>query len=242
LTQLPAHFLFIRALPYPPRAVLNTAIWTAGIALECMLAIAVFLRRIARRYPAFAALMVFYPVRSVVLYLCEERVDGGVSDWLYGALSFAAILLEMLPAVEIGYRFLGETGGWRGWRMLIPASIPLAAGALAWVTARAISGRISADYVDVFFWFVMLGLFAAMVKSCHAPNLLRISGGFAAFSLMQLASLAGRTAAFVHRNAGRYLGWSYVPAIGYLAVVVFWLVALRREPGRVTAERHAISR
>jgi len=237
--QTPAHLFLIRTSPYRAQLALNRAIWAMGIALECILVFTLFFRRIARRFPFFTALMVFYPLRAAWLSAARGRMDGGLYDSIYNVLSFMEFLLQVFLAVEIGHRLIREGGAWTGWRRLVPVSIPVAAGGLAWIVAGAVAGKAPADRVEIFIWFLMIGLFAAAVKSSRTPNPIRIAGGFAAFSLLQLAALAGRVHAYLGRDAGQYLAWSYVPAIGYLAVVVFWLIALRREPSPMAAEKNA---
>ncbi len=111
--------------------------------------------------------------------------------------------------------------------------LPGAALLCTWLGLVLVHGRIFTDRLQLFAWFVLLGIFGAVLKGAKSANLIRISAGFAAFSLMQLLTVGGRTVAVAHRNAGEYIAWSYVPAAGYLAVVVFWLVSLRREPGRI---------
>jgi len=78
-------------------------------------------------------------------------------------------------------------------------------------------------------WFLMIAPFAVALKYARSVNPLRIAAGFAAFSLIQLAASFGRAHAFLKHDPGWYLGWLYAPGIGYLAVVIFWLAALRHE-------------
>ena len=76
----------------------------------------------------------------------------------------------------------------------------------------------------------MIAPFAVALKYARSVNPTRIAAGFAAFSLIQLAASFGRAHAFLKHDAGWYLGWSYAPGVGYLAVVIFWLISLRTEP------------
>jgi hypothetical protein len=68
------------------------------------------------------------------------------------------------------------------------------------------------------------------LQAARSRNLLCIVAGFAGFAAIQLAALASKAYAIKKHHAGAYIGWSYVPAIGYLAVVVFWLIGLKRQP------------
>jgi hypothetical protein len=107
-----------------------------------------------------------------------------------------------------------------------------AASVFAWGTLEFVPHRIFNDRLQLFAWFVLLALFGAVLKGSKSPNLTRISAGFALFSLMQFSALAGRSVAFLHRDEDQYLAWSYLPAAGYLAIVVFWLFALQKESER----------
>jgi hypothetical protein len=83
--------------------------------------------------------------------------------------------------------------------------------------------------VQVFVWFLMIAPFFVALKYARSVNPVRIAAGFAAFSLIQLAASFGRAHAFIKHDADWYLGWSYAPGVGYLAVVIFWLISLRQE-------------
>lgn len=229
--EMQAHGIALRLPAYGPRLAVNTSIWAVGVALECLLAFSVFFKRIARRFPAFATLLVFFPLRAALLFALHGRIDSELYDSIYRVLSVVEYPLQLFLAVEIGYRLMREAGGWTGWRRFVPAAILAVAGVLAWGAVTIVSGKTRADPVEVFVWFVMVGLFAAVVEGSRSRNLFRISAGFAAFSILQLLVLAGRTQAFLGRDAGLYSAWSYVPAVGYLAVVVYWLIVLRREYG-----------
>jgi len=89
--------------------------------------------------------------------------------------------------------------------------------------------RAPVDRVQVFVWLLMIAPFAVALKYARSLNPTRIASGFAAFSLIQLAATFGRAYAFLKDDAGWYLGWSYAPGVGYLAVVIFWLISLRQE-------------
>lgn len=231
--------LLQEAAVYFPRIAVNQAVWACGLILQCILAAILFSRRIAGHFPAFAALMVFYPLRAALLFVCQGRVAGDVYGSMYSLLSLAEFILQILVAGEIGLQWSrGARGGTRRYWLLV--GIAVSAGALAWGVAAFASGKMAVDRMEVFVWFLMAGLFALVFKTMREVNLVRIAAGFAAFSLFQIVALSGRLHAWAGQNTREYLAWSYIPAIGYLAVVVFWLVALRREVGVGTpAERMA---
>lgn len=227
----------------PSRLAINRALWATGLALQCALAVEVFRRGIARRFPCFTALICFYPLRAGLLFLLASRIDADVYNPLFSALAFTEILLQVAVAVELLWRVNRETDAQEasaketsvdrrksrrrvGLALLILLGV---AGSLTWLVLRFTPARAPADRVQVFLWFVMIALFAAALKYARSANPVRIAAGFAAFSLIQLAASFGRANAYFKHDAGWYLGWSYAPAVGYLAVVIFWLISLRNE-------------
>lgn len=238
---IPAHLSLAVWTFAPSRLFINRTLWTAGLLLQCALAVAVFRRGIARRFPCFAALLCFYPLRAALLFAIAGRVDPDVYNPLFSTLSFTATFLLAAVAVELVWRIAQEMSGAtarpirRGITILF--FLLCAAGLLTWLALRftpagAPINRLPLDRVQVFLWFVMIALFAVALKYAHSANPIRIAAGFAAFSLIQLATSFGRAHAYLRHNAHWYLGWSYAPAVGYIAVVCFWLCSLAKEPRR----------
>jgi hypothetical protein len=228
------HLALLDWLWAPSRLTINRTLWATGLALQCALAVAVFRRGIARRFPCFAALTCFYPLRAGLLFVLAGRVDADVYNPLYSALAFAEILLQVAIAVELIWRINREMGTEsrssteRRWVALLIFLV--LAGGLTWLVLRFTPARAPVDRVQVFVWFLMIAPFAVALKYARSVNPTRIAAGFAAFSLIQLAASFGRAHAFLKHDAGWYLGWSYAPGVGYLAVVIFWLISLRTEP------------
>jgi hypothetical protein len=239
----PAQLALFDRVWMPSRLAINRALWAMGLALQCALVVVVFRRRIARRFPCFTALICFYPLRAGLLFALASRVDADVYNPLFSALAFAEIFLQVAVAVELLWRVNRETDAREasaqetivgrpksarrgGLALLILLGV---AGSLTWLVLKFTPARAPVDRVQVFLWFVMIAVFVAALKNARSANPVRIAAGFAAFSLIQLAASFGRAHAFLKHNAGWYLGWSYAPAVGYLAVVTFWLISLRKE-------------
>jgi hypothetical protein len=232
----PTHLALFDWVTMPSRLAVNRALWATGLLLQCALAVAVFRRGIARRFPCFAALICFYPLRAGSLFLLASRVDADVYDPLFSALAFIEILLQAAVAIELMWRIRQGMGterrtstlvGWLGLLILLG----VAAG-LTWLVLKFTPVRAPVDRVQVFVWFSMIALFGVALKYARSANPVRIPAGFAAFSLIQLAASFGRANAYLKHDASWYLGWSYTPAVGYLAVVIFWLTFLRKEQRR----------
>jgi hypothetical protein len=217
----------------PSRLTINRTLWATGLALQCALAVTVFRRGIARRFPCFATLICFYPLRAGLLFVLAGRVDADVYNPLFSALAFVEILLQVAIAVELIWRINREMGAetpnsTQRRRVALLIFLGLAVG-LTWLVLRFTPARAPVDRVQVFVWFLMIAPFFVALKYARAVNLVRIAAGFAAFSLIQLAASFGRAHAFLKHDADWYLGWSYAPGVGYLAVVIFWLISLRQE-------------
>jgi hypothetical protein len=218
---------------HPSRLATNTEIWTFGFVLQWVLVYVVFRRGIARRFPAFGLLLVFQPVRAALLFGLSGLIRSSLASSLYGALSFTDVALQLMVVVELVLHLIRGMGGWTRFRALLCLLLLGAASVFTWITLVLVPNRISPGHLQLFAWFTLLVLFGAVPKGSMSPNLTRISAGFSVFSLMQFSALAGRTVAFLHRNAGQYVGWSYVPAVGYLGIVILWLIMLRKEPERI---------
>jgi len=218
---------------HPSRLTTNTTIWTFGFILQCVLVYVVFRRGIARRFPVFASLLVFYPVRAALLFGLSGHISSGGATLLYEVLSFADDALQLMVAVEVTLHLIRDMGGWTRFRALLCLLLLGAASVFTWITLVLVPNRISTDRLQLFAWFVLLALFGTVSKSSRSPNLMRISAGLSVFSLVQFSALAGRTIAFLSRNADQYAAWSYVPALSYLGIVIFWIITLRKESERI---------
>lgn len=217
----------------------NTAILALGFVLQCVLVYVVFRRGVARRFPIFASLLVFQPLRAALLFGLSGHIDKNLATSLYGLLSFIDLALQMVIAVELARHLISGMGGWTRSRALPCLVLLSAASVFTWITIAFVPNRVFNDRLQLFVWYVLLALFGAVLKASRSPNLTRISAGFSMFSLMQFSALAGRTLAFLHRDKGQYFAWFYVPAVGYLTIVVFWLVTLQKEsePIRIRSKR-----
>jgi hypothetical protein len=215
---------------------INTAIWILALLLQAALVGILFHRGIARRYPGFAVLIVFYPLRAILLFVLSGHAAPDASEVGSDVLAAAEILFEAWLLVDLTFRLTRAMGRWTARRALAGALIVISALAAVGATLMAAPGRLPIDRTQVFFWWAMLALLTAAILGPRLPprsaNLMRVCGGFAFFSLCQLLALAGRAHAFTERSRYGYVEWSYVPAAAYIAVVMYWLVFLGKEATR----------
>ncbi|MGA8107939.1 MAG: hypothetical protein WB974_00805 [Acidobacteriaceae bacterium] len=211
---------------------LNSAIWTLALALQIGLAALVLRRGIPRTFPAFTALILFYPLRASLLFVLPGRIPSDALEATSTVLAVLGLLLQAWLVVELVAHLMRGRGNGR--RALVPlALVPLAAAAFAlvatWLTLVAIPSRIEVDRTQILFWWIMLALAPPTMSRRLTSNLAPIAAGFAAFSLCQLVALAGRSHAWLARNRHAYVAWEYVPAVAWILVVACWMAWLKRE-------------
>src|SRR5581483_4336670 len=214
----------------PSRMMVNTTIFAVGLVLQCALVFAAFWKGVSRRFPFFTLLMLFYPLRASLLFALAGRVDTDAYNSVFNTLTLVEFPLQVFAAAELALRWITEAGGWTRRRIVELLVLLAVVCGLTTLALHIITEPQLTDRVQICISFLMLALFAAIAIRVRTRNLLCISAGFAAFALVQLATLAGKARAMALHSGEAYVGWSYVPACGYLAVVIFWLIALQREP------------
>lgn len=212
----------------------NLFVWVAGLVLQLALSAALFLRGNARRFPVFASLIVFYLVRSVLLFALFGFVARDTYAQLYDMLSWTDLLLQTLLAAEIGLAILRQSGGWDS---VSPrrAAIGSVFVFIACVVALGIAavlpapGRIPIDRGAAFAAVLMLFLLAWTIAIRLSGTPRRIVEGFAVYGAAGVAFGLERSYAALYRNGSAYAAASYAEAGIYMAVVVYWLITLRAD-------------
>jgi hypothetical protein len=220
---------------------INLCLWAAGLALQLVLAGLLFVRGVARRFPFFTLLVIFYILRSVALFSLFGWMARSAYSQLYDLLSFADLCLQVLLAGEISYAILKTTGGWTWRRMakLIPLAVlalTLAGGSAALLPTP---GRVPVDRGTAFTAVLMLVVlaWAVFTRMQGAPR--RIVEGFALYGVAGIVIGLERSYAALYRNAAAFAAGSYAQAGVYLAVVVFWLFTLRKRETRTAQSKRA---
>ena len=159
---------------------INHWLWTAGLALQCLLVVVLFVRGIARRFPIFTLLIAFYTIRSTLLFALFGHVAPATYRALYNALSPADILLQLMVAGELGIHGL-QKRGWNSRHAPALAGLIVLAGVVTWAITTALPARapVPLDRGPVFTSAVMLLLFLWMIwmKAARLPRF--ITAGFA---------------------------------------------------------------
>lgn len=212
--------------------VINLCLWGAGLGLQVILVVVLFLRGVARRFPIFTFLVIFYVLRSVALFALFDYLARSTYSQLYDFLSLADLCLQILLAGEIALRILRQSSGWTVSRMakmafLAALALGVAGGVAALIpTPGSVPVDRGAAFVAVL--MVLLLLWAVLARIAGAPR--RIAEGFAVYGIVSVLAGIARSYAALHRNAGAYAASSYAQAGIYMAVVVYWLFTLKTEP------------
>lgn len=221
---------------HPYHELLNRTLWAAGLLLQCTLLFLLARRDRFRALPIFTALIAFYTVRTTLLYTLARHMAGPSFAMLKDLLSFTDLLLQLALAAEIAHHLLRRRGGWnrRSTSVLI-ALVGLAASA-GWFAGFLLRSapRIPIDRAQVFTSCLMLLLYAWSVWLITFGPVERILKGFALYGFIGLLAQAGHATTTLHRNAPRYVLWSYTSAAVYLLVVLFWCLTL---PAAIDEER-----
>jgi hypothetical protein len=215
----------------PSPQTINTIVWTFSLALQMLLVVAVFGRGLARRLPCFTILIVFYPLRSALLFALIGHIPPADYAALYSTLSLIDILLQIAFVLEIGFRLIRRLGKLT-LRNCLFVFLPLstaAVGASIILTLLPHHAPIPADRIQTFVSCLLIGLFLSTVLTTTSPLLRITTLGFALYSSVSLIAQAARLNAALHRNAAAYSAWSYATAAAYLLIVLLWFFALKPE-------------
>jgi hypothetical protein len=208
---------------------INLSLWITGLALQAILLVLLFRRRLARRMPVFTFLFGFYLLRAGVLYALSSDSSSVWYGNLYNTLSMADLCLQVLVAVEIAIHALRNTEAWRRdnrlrTAALFSAGIAIAAALAIYFPER---GRVPIDRGIIFSTLLMLFLLIWMAVAHVGGAPRRVTEGFVLYGVVATLAGIGRNIAILHRSRGGYAAASYTGTGVYLCVVIFWLFALR---------------
>ena len=217
---------------------INNSLWTLSLILQIALVIAIFARHIARRVPCFTALLIFYPLRALLLFILFDHLTPANYATFYATLSYIDLVLQSIVAIEIALHLIREQGGITPIRTtLLFLLLASAAGATLLVLAQLPAhAPIPPDRVQTFLSFLMLALFVWTIITSRSAILRPITLGLALYASVSLFAQTGRIIAALHRDAEAYARWSYISAATYLIVVCLWFLTLKPPPPNPTPE------
>jgi len=210
----------------------NLTIWIGSLALQMLLVSILFMRGLARRVSLFTLLLLFYIARSVLLFLLPRYVSHETfGDW-YEILSYLDLALELLIATGVVIFILRRTGKQTSLSMVAAAGILIAGVALAFLVAMALPsvGPVPLDRGMAFIAALMLILSVWAALSRIRGPWIRIAQGFAVYGIGATSAGLLKSQAALRRNTHLFAIGVYGQAAVYLAVVVFWIFAIRAQP------------
>lgn len=187
-------------------------------------------RRLLTRLPVFAFLMAFYLVRSVLLLIAGFPRDWLRSYWLLIYLDPGLQLLVMLALGLAAWRFVRA-------RYLLAVPVMLLIGSVvAWyVGSSRYTPQNLALKLSVFvstLWLMVAACLALLLRSADpdAKSLsLGIALGFAAYSLVNIATEIVHMQFVLHPQPALFAGLSFFRAFVYLGCLAGWSVLFYKD-------------
>jgi hypothetical protein len=216
---------------------MNDWIWGAGLGLQIVLLWVLVRRGVARQLPLFVVLIGLYVVRSIFLYASFGHIDAAAYLLSYNALWMLDVVMQVLVAWELFYaRRAEKAAGQRLDQIMAFGGLVAVAAAVAWGISRVVPASLHSpiDRGVLLPSVLMLVLGVREMSRSSAAGVAqraarRVLVGFAVLAAAGVASQIGRTVAALHRDVPVYLRWTYGDSFTYLAVLVFWLIALYEE-------------
>lgn len=218
---------------------INQILWYSGLILQALLLLSLFLRGLARRFPLFSLLILFYIVRVSLLYFLHGHISREAYADLYENSSLADIALQFLVAAEIAVNFFRAGGAFAWPRATWTAAIFLGGVLVATVAAAFIPshGRVPVDRGSAATALLMVYMFLWSMIGRIAGTARWIAAGFSLYGVTAIIASVARSQAALHRDATAYTTASYVQSGMYLAVLLLWLLILRRPIEKPTRRR-----
>lgn len=245
---------------------LNTLLWTLGLALQTLLLVLLVKRGIARHRPLFTALLLFFCIRSVLLFTTSPHLSRAAFLDLSTALSLLDLLLQIALAFTLALAPIRSTARSTGHSTSSSRlHTPILFGALLVLSAALTAALVAVlpahspapvDRAVTFTALLFLSLFAySSTRRLHGPDPTgpdptgpdrtgpdrttidrTILSGLAAFSLAAIASQIGRCIAASHRDAHTFSAWAWVSLAAYLLVLLFWILRCQTSPDSASSK------
>lgn len=240
-----------------PVSTLSTLLWSLGLALQTLLLVLLVKRRIATARPLFTTLLLFFCIRSVLLFTTSPHLSRAAFLDLSTALSLLDLLLQIALAFTLSLAIARSTGRSTSSSRL---HAPILFGALLVLSAALTAALVAVlpahspapvDRAVTFTALLFLSLFAySSARRLHAPDPTApdrtapnrtsidrtILSGLAAFSLAAIASQIGRCIAASHRDAHTFSAWAWVSLAAYLLVLLFWILRCQASPDSASSK------
>jgi hypothetical protein len=229
----------------------HTTVLLLAVLLHALLLTLLFLRGVARRLPFFTTLLAFYLLRSLSLYALFGHIDADAYAFWFNALDLVDLLLQILVVWEL-FRATRSNSAASTGDAIQPASSTLRHAALfaalllisaatSWIISVVVpsSPRAPLDRGVLLTGGVMLlaALLSIPKSDSVRPSLpRRLLFGFGVLGATNILCQIERSLAAFHRAPVPFLRWSWIEAVAYLAVVLFWIWTIAMHPLRTLPE------
>ena len=239
---------------------LDILLWVAGFIAHLALLVVLLLRRRARAFPVFAALVFLNVSRTLVLFLISREGTRAMYFYAYWSLALVDVALQLGVLYELAsraFRPLGEwasdirarLAAWMGCSIAVAfllTWIPEPPSRL-WVQVVFLKGSFfsAALMSQLFVGMIVLSSVSGLSWSSYAA---KIAKGLAFYSVVTLIFETANTSFGLSGNHPLYDALSRVRMALYLGCVVYWACSLWRHaaptqkmPDRMRQEVSAIS-
>jgi len=231
----------MRLMRFPHLA--TSVLWLVPLALQCVIAVVMYLRGLARRYPFFFSYNLLLPARDVVLLFLPY--DGRRYSRVYWWGEAGAVLLSLGVIVETVWHLIEPYPFLRTvFRMLWIVGILAAAAAVAMLfwnngahgadlaLERIILLQRSARFLQVCVLIVAIGLMSRLGLTWHHYSL-GIAAGFGVYAALDLALLELRANLHVIPDSAFVL----LRSAAYNLAAIIWGFYFLRPRGVRSVER-----
>ena len=222
---------------------LDRLLWALCLAGHVILLVVLLLRRRAKVFPIFTALITLNIFRTVLLYFTLHLGSSESYFYTYWTLAIVDVALQIAVAYEIAAHVFQPLGAWapgvrRSFMLIVIASVLVALG-LTWLAAPPTHKlRLAIVLRGEFFSSVVLSeLLVAMVGLSVTLGLpwrthvARLAQGFGIYSIFGILTDAAHSYFGSTRGNVFYKSLSQIQIVLYLACVSYWTVTLaRKEP------------
>jgi hypothetical protein len=213
-------------------AAINDTFWLVSLLLQLLLVGLLFTRGIHRKLPVLTTLLIFYPLRSILLFALSGHLSPPTFANIYSSLSVVDIILQFLLAIEIAVHLFRHTAARISHRIVVLSFLAVLACIATFFLTRILppDPPIPPDRVQIYDSFLLLFLSIWVITRNAPALLLRVSLGFGAYAAIDLLATVIRTVAATRHDVPTFEIWSYIRSATYVLVVIFWILALQTEP------------
>jgi hypothetical protein len=219
---------------------IDFSLWAAGLVAHVVLLAILIIRSRGRSFPIFTTLISLNVARTIILYLIVLN-HGSKHSYLVAYCSLAVIdlLLQLGVVYELASHTFRPSGTWapdvrRGFIWATGVSVAIATTLTFLPKIPPSHPWILSQLTRVNFFsamlmselFVVMIMLSLTVRLSWKPHAAKIAQGFGVYSLACVLIAAARSYPIVMDKAGLLSTLTYLRIVGYLFIVVYWILSL----------------